>query len=187
VLFQLVLQVGPGRADPARARRASGLNFSGRASTNFFRAGLKRAHILKRRPSTALKHDGLASGRAGPDPARNLQHYVEPKSRGRRNRGAWLQLVVYGRRNRGAPPLEFTSAHEKPSSSIAILLGHSSFQEFCRSQRKESFGLQRWLQLVLSDDAYRRLALRSCIPRCSPAPPLLPRRQQDLPPLLLCS
>jgi hypothetical protein len=26
----------------------------------------------------------------------------------------------YGRRNRGAPPLEFTSAHEKPSSSIAI-------------------------------------------------------------------
>jgi hypothetical protein len=88
----------------------------------------------------ALKHDGLASGRAGPDPARNLQHYVEPKSRGRRNRGAWLQLVVYGRRNRGAPPLEFTSAHEKPSSSIAILLGHSSFQEFCRSQRKESFG-----------------------------------------------
>jgi hypothetical protein len=35
--------------------------------------------------------------------------------------------------------------------------GHSSFQEFRRSQRKKSFGLQRWLQLVLSDDdAYRR-------------------------------
>jgi hypothetical protein len=69
----IVLQVGPGRADPARARRASGLNTSCRASTNFFRAGSKRAHLLKRRPSTALKHDGLASGRAGPDPARNLQ------------------------------------------------------------------------------------------------------------------
>jgi hypothetical protein len=69
----IVLQVGPGRADPARAYRASGLNTSGRASTNFFRAGPKRAHLLKRRPSTALKHDGLASGRAGPYPARN--HY----------------------------------------------------------------------------------------------------------------
>ena len=31
------------------------------------RAGLYRAHILKYRPSTALKHDGLASGRAGLD------------------------------------------------------------------------------------------------------------------------
>jgi hypothetical protein len=71
----LVLQVGPGRADPARARRASGLNTSGRASTNFFRAGPKHAHLLKRRPSTALKHDGLTSGRAGPDPARKLQDY----------------------------------------------------------------------------------------------------------------
>jgi hypothetical protein len=78
--LQLVLQVGPGRADPARACRASGLNTSGRASTNFFRAGPKRAHPLKRRPSTALKHDVLVSGRAGPDPARNL--------RTTRNRGA---------------------------------------------------------------------------------------------------
>ena len=47
-----------------------------------------------------------------------------------------------------------------------------SFQEFRRSQRKECFGLLRWLQLVLpliqeiretapslTDDAYRRLAL----------------------------
>jgi hypothetical protein len=39
-VYRLVLQVGPGRADPARAHRASGLNNSGRASTNFFRAGL---------------------------------------------------------------------------------------------------------------------------------------------------
>jgi hypothetical protein len=67
----LVLQVGPGRAGPARARRASGLNASGRASTNFFRGGLNRAHLLKYRPNTALKHDGLSSGRAGPGPARN--------------------------------------------------------------------------------------------------------------------
>ena len=69
--LEVVLQVGPGRADPARARRASGLNISGRASTNCIRAGLNRAHVLKCRPSTALKHDGLASGRAGPGPARN--------------------------------------------------------------------------------------------------------------------
>jgi hypothetical protein len=67
----LVLQVGPGRADPARARRASGLKISGRASTNFFRAGINRAHLIKYRPSTALKHDGLSSGRAGPGLARN--------------------------------------------------------------------------------------------------------------------
>jgi hypothetical protein len=69
--WRLVLQVGSGRADPARAHRASGLNISGRASTNFFRAGLNRAHLLKYRPSTALKHDGLLLGSAGPGSARN--------------------------------------------------------------------------------------------------------------------
>ena len=67
---KIVLQVGPGRADPARAHRASGLNNSGRASTNCIRAELNRAHVLKCRPSTALNYAGLASGRAGPDPAR---------------------------------------------------------------------------------------------------------------------
>jgi hypothetical protein len=67
----VVLQVVSGRAGPARAHRASGLNTSGRASTSFFRVGLNHAHLLKHRPSTALKHDGLSSGRAGPGPARN--------------------------------------------------------------------------------------------------------------------
>ena len=70
MLYQLVLQVGPGRADPARTHRISCLKTSGRTSTNFIRAGLNRAHVLKCRPSTALKHGGLASGRASPDPAR---------------------------------------------------------------------------------------------------------------------
>jgi hypothetical protein len=55
---------------------------------------------------------------------------------------------------------------------LAAVACARSFQEFRRSQRKESFGLQRWLQLVLpliqeireigpslTDDAYRHLAL----------------------------
>jgi hypothetical protein len=93
--MELVLQVGSGRADPARACRASGLNTSGRASTNFFRAGPKRAHLLKRRPSTALKHDVLASGRAGPDPARNLR---TTRNRGDVDRGK--KKTQWRKRNR---------------------------------------------------------------------------------------
>jgi hypothetical protein len=80
VLYQLVLQVGPGRADPARTHRISCLKTSGRTSTNFIRAGLNRAHVLKCRPSTALKHGGLASGRADPDPARKSCLGEEPRS-----------------------------------------------------------------------------------------------------------
>jgi hypothetical protein len=66
----VVLQVRSDRADPARARRASGLNISDWASTNCIRAGLNHAHVLKCRPSTALKHGGLVSDRAGPNPVR---------------------------------------------------------------------------------------------------------------------
>jgi hypothetical protein len=91
----IVLQVGPGRADPARAYHASSLNTSGRVSTNFFRAGPKRAHLLKRRPSTALKHDVLASGRAGPDPARNLR---TTRNRGDVDRGK--KKTQWRKRNR---------------------------------------------------------------------------------------
>jgi hypothetical protein len=46
-LFYLVLKDWPCRAGPARARRASGFKVSGRAGTNYFRAGPYRAYRLK--------------------------------------------------------------------------------------------------------------------------------------------
>jgi hypothetical protein len=71
-----------------------------------------------------------------------------------------------------AYPSEQLSDEALVEDLLAALAAARSFQEFRRSQRKESFGLQRWLQLVLpliqeireiapslSDDAYRRLAL----------------------------
>jgi hypothetical protein len=101
IRLDLVLQVGSGCADPARTRRASGLNNSGRASTNCIRVGLNRAHVLKCRPSTTLKHGGLVSGRAGPDLARNTVPI-----RGRRGRahgrqvGRVVTVAVRGGRGR---------------------------------------------------------------------------------------
>jgi hypothetical protein len=43
----LVLKDGSCRAGSARARRASGFKVSGRAGTNYFRAGPYRAYRLK--------------------------------------------------------------------------------------------------------------------------------------------
>jgi hypothetical protein len=53
---------------------------------NCIRAGLNCAHVLKCRPSTALKHGGLTSGRADPDPAQTLLRRHRVVVRGGRGR-----------------------------------------------------------------------------------------------------